>query len=233
MATTFAAASARLSSFRRIRKNPVSARQSFGDSRRPRFRRRRRNPAKTEAHREDKKSRSDLFGRNPGNIQCVGSTGEGSPVSNPTVGNVRKITLTSCSSSFAALSTSVGGSGGGGRGRRRGSSFAGPPDYQSSAEKIEPGDDDFEGHPPSPFPSGLGHGGGKPLPSTPLLPSFSSFMSAVNSSGSIGRGRAPGSPPSPLPPQSDPEEHFIPKKPIFFSKEEAMMLGEQHNKNKE
>ncbi|KAL6998857.1 hypothetical protein U1Q18_000025 [Sarracenia purpurea var. burkii] len=137
--------------------------------------------------------------------------------SNPTVGNATKNTLFACSTSSAALSTSAGGSGGGGRGRGRGSSLSGPFDSQSVAGKSEPVDDDSEGHPLSPFPSGLGHGRCKPLPSTLILPSFSSFKSAVSNSGSLGRGRVLDSPP----PQSDAEEHFRPKRPIFFSKEEA------------
>ncbi|XAR62560.1 hypothetical protein NMG60_11017366 [Bertholletia excelsa] len=116
--------------------------------------------------------------------------------SDPTIGNATKHALIpSCS----AFSTSAGG---GGRGRGRGSTrfqFTNP----------EEDDDTSKTDDPSPFPSGLGHGRGKPLPSSPSLPSFSSFMSAIRSGSSgTGRGQAPPIPQS---------EQF--KTPIFFSKE--------------
>ncbi|KAE9450871.1 hypothetical protein C3L33_17226, partial [Rhododendron williamsianum] len=143
-------------------------------------------------------------------------------LSSPVIGNATKNTLIASSSAF---STSSGG--GSGRGRGRGSSVIGPSDSQIPPLPGKPeaaGDDDDPkgGLISSPLPSGLGHGRGKPLPSsTPTLPSYSSFISAVSSTGidgdGAGRGRATAPPPPH--PRAEPER-FGPKRPIFFTKEE-------------
>ncbi|XP_058219168.1 uncharacterized protein LOC131329811 isoform X1 [Rhododendron vialii] len=147
-------------------------------------------------------------------------------LSNPVIGNATKNTLIPSSSTF---STSSGGGGGSGRGRGQGSSIIGPSDSQIAAstpplpgktEAAGDGDDPKGDFSSSPFPSGLGHGRGKPLPSTPTLPSYSSFMSAVSSTSidgdGAGHGRATAPPPHP---QAEPEQ-LGPKRPIFFTKEE-------------
>ncbi|XP_058184054.1 uncharacterized protein LOC131301690 isoform X1 [Rhododendron vialii] len=150
-------------------------------------------------------------------------------LSSPVIGNATKNTLIIASSS--AFSTSSGGGGGGGggsgRGRGRGSSVIGPSDSQipplpGNPEAAGDDDDPKGGFISSPLPSGLGHGRGKPLPSsTPTLPSYSSFISAVSSTGidgdGAGRGRATAPPPPH--PRAEPEQ-FGPKRPIFFTKEE-------------
>lgn len=124
--------------------------------------------------------------------------------------NVTRHTLISSSS----FSTSSGR--GGGRGRGLGG--ASPFDFASGVpEKPEPTADPNSESSESPFPLGLGHGRGKPpsQPSAPTLPSFSSFAST-----GIGRGRGRlTAHPTDSVPQQSPD--FAPKKPIFFSKEDA------------
>ncbi|GMP74161.1 hypothetical protein CsSME_00031662 [Camellia sinensis var. sinensis] len=148
-------------------------------------------------------------------------------ISSPTIGNATKHNLIAFSSS--AFSTFAGGGGGegegggggGGRGRGRGSSnFQFTVPASTNPAPPAPGDGDGDDDDPKGFPSGMGHGRGKPLPGTPILPSFSSFISSVvssngNNNTTTGRGRAPA-PPS----QS---EHEL-KRPIFFSKEDATDL---------
>ncbi|KAF7141546.1 hypothetical protein RHSIM_Rhsim06G0244600 [Rhododendron simsii] len=149
-------------------------------------------------------------------------------LSNPVIGIATKRTLIPSSSTFST-SSGGGGGGGSGRGRGQGSSVIGPSDSQIAAstpplpgktEASGDGDDPKGDFRSSPFPSGLGHGRGKPLPSMPTLPSYSSFMSAVSSTSidgdGAGRGRATAPPPHP---QAEPEQ-FGPKRPIFFTKEE-------------
>ncbi|CAK9164356.1 unnamed protein product [Ilex paraguariensis] len=150
-------------------------------------------------------------------------------LSNPTIGNATKYTLRL--SSPSAFSTSADGGGGGGRGRGRGSD---DPNTRFSTPGITQNEDE------SPFPSGFGHGqgrGGKPLPSPPIISSFSSFVSGVNSNTTTagpGRGRGGGgvnttiTPPqfqsqsaSPRPQEPPPQHSGGPKKPIFFLKEDA------------
>ncbi|XP_010274926.1 PREDICTED: uncharacterized protein LOC104610136 [Nelumbo nucifera] len=121
--------------------------------------------------------------------------------------------------SSSAFSTFSGG-GGRGRGRGRGS---GPFDSPSSSQ-VSPrtpgkpdttGADDAEAD-DSFLPSGLGHGRGKPIPSTPILPSFSSWVSGMRpSAGRGGRSTQQQSDSHPSEPQD-----FQPKKPIFFSRED-------------
>ncbi|KAI8008382.1 hypothetical protein LOK49_LG07G03704 [Camellia lanceoleosa] len=135
-------------------------------------------------------------------------------ISSPTIGNATKHNLIAFSSS--AFSTSAGG--GGGRGRGRGSSnfqFIDP--TSTTPDPPIPGDGDGDGddNDPKGFPSGMGHGRCKPLLGTPILPSFSSFISSVvsssgNNNTTTGRGRAPA------PPLQSEHE---PKRPIFFSKD--------------
>ncbi|XP_059649539.1 replication factor C subunit 1 [Cornus florida] len=122
----------------------------------------------------------------------------------------------------SAYSTSggAGGGGGGGRGRGRGSSSFPPTSHFTprTPGKTESDDPNTDESPESNFSAGIGrgHGRGKPLPSTPILPSFSSFVSNVRGTG---RGRVTS------PQQSDPRppepEQSGPKKPIFFRREDA------------
>ncbi|KAK4760817.1 hypothetical protein SAY87_005710 [Trapa incisa] len=92
---------------------------------------------------------------------------------------------------------STSSSSGGGRGRGRG----GPTRFgvNSPAPSGSLPDED-------PSPPGLGHGRGRPLPSSPTLPSFSSFVA------SVGRGRG-GAPAAPTDSDS--------KKPVFFKREDV------------
>lgn len=135
--------------------------------------------------------------------------------SNPrSLTNVTRHTLIS-SSSFYSSSGAAGGRGGG---RGRGSSGPSSFDFGSPVPgKPEPADDPNSESFQSPFPSGLGHGRGKPLPqpSAPTLPSFSPFASTGS-----GRGRGRLTPhPTDSVPQTSPD--FSPRKPIFFSKEDT------------
>lgn len=93
--------------------------------------------------------------------------------------------------------SSSGGGGGGGRGRGRGGSTRFDLTLPAPGEPLP--DED-------PLPPGLGHGRGRPVPSSPILPSFSSFVASVGR----GRGGAPTAPPD-----SDS------KKPIFFKREDG------------
>ncbi|XP_057461771.1 uncharacterized protein LOC130752002 [Actinidia eriantha] len=118
---------------------------------------------------------------------------------NPTIGNA---SLVASSSSFC-FSTSTGA----GRGRGRGS----------------PGGEDDEEDSISTFSSGLGHGRVKPLPSTPILPSFSSFINTTAATATTttttGRGKATAAEP--------PQPHQLgPRKPIFFTKDEQLTDSE-------
>lgn len=142
-------------------------------------------------------------------------------LSNPVIGNATKT-----ASSFA-FSTSFGGGGGSGRGRGRGSFVIGPSDSQIVAPpgKTEATGDDYDPKGDSissPFPSGLGHGRGKPLPSTPTRPSYSSFMSAGSGTSVDGAGAGRGRITAPTPQQKAEPEQFGPKRPIFFTKEEPL-----------
>lgn len=138
-------------------------------------------------------------------------------ISSPTIGNATKHNLIAFSSS--AFSTSAGG--GGGRGRGQGSSnFQFTVPTSTTPAPPTPGDGDGDDNDPKGFPSGMGHGRCKPLLGTPILPSFSSFISSVvsssgNNNTTTGRGRAPA------PPLQSEHE---PKRPIFFSKEDATDL---------
>ncbi|CAK9324395.1 unnamed protein product [Citrullus colocynthis] len=110
--------------------------------------------------------------------------------------------------------------GGHGRGRGRGGfpSHAGPFDFTSPVpgqEDSNTSKQDSVGSRPTP---GLGHG--KPTPSSPILPSFSSFSPSVNPS-SAGRGRVPPPIRSPPGPGSSKGSDSEPKKPVFFSKDNA------------
>ncbi|XP_030535447.1 translation initiation factor IF-2 [Rhodamnia argentea] len=118
--------------------------------------------------------------------------------------------------SLLPFSTSSPFGGGGGRGRGRGSgadggpsrfdSTPGTPASGEAPEAAEPPSPQPQHHPPS---SGLGRGRGKPLPSSPILPSFNAVVS------SIGRGRASSASPPP------PPDSAVPGKPIFFRKEDG------------
>uniref|UniRef100_A0A3Q7EMQ3 Hydroxyproline-rich glycoprotein family protein n=1 Tax=Solanum lycopersicum TaxID=4081 RepID=A0A3Q7EMQ3_SOLLC len=101
-------------------------------------------------------------------------------------------------SSGSAFSTFSGG-GGGGRGRGRGSDS---PNFGFSPGKSASEDSKPESSTPA-TPSGTGHGRGrgKPLPSSPIVPSFHSFVDNPNTPAGRGRGG-------------------IGPKPIFFAKEE-------------
>ncbi|XP_060218071.1 uncharacterized protein LOC132645232 [Lycium barbarum] len=124
----------------------------------------------------------------------------------------------SISSAFSTFSGSGGGGGGGGRGRGRGSDF---PNFGFSPGKPETDDSKPESE-PEPAPPGIGHGrgrGGKPFPSSPILPSFSSFNPNPNTKPPSGRGRGGIGAFSPPPPQQQQQPPPL-RKPIFFTKEE-------------
>ncbi|KAJ4961146.1 hypothetical protein NE237_021056 [Protea cynaroides] len=106
----------------------------------------------------------------------------------------------------------------GGRGRGSGSGSSGPPDPSPfPAQTLGKTETDAEAD-DALFPSGLGHGRGKPIPSTPILPSFSSWMSATRPPAGRGSVRTTLPQPDPHPSES---EGFQPKKPIFFSREDT------------
>lgn len=117
-------------------------------------------------------------------------------------------------SSGSAFSTFSGG-GGGGRGRGRGSDS---PNFGFSPGKSASEDSKPESSTPA-TPSGTGHGRGrgKPLPSSPIVPSFHSFVDNPNTP--AGRGRGGIGPFSP-PPQPQQQQQQPLRKPIFFAKEE-------------
>ncbi|CAL5405002.1 unnamed protein product [Camellia sinensis] len=123
-------------------------------------------------------------------------------ISSPTIGNATKhnlIAFSSCSSNFE---------------------FTVPTTTTPAPPTPGDGDGDGDDNDPKGFPSGMGHGRCKPLLGTPILPSFSSFISSIvsssgNNNTTTGRGRA-----SAPPLQSEHE----PKRPIFFSKEDATDL---------
>ncbi|XP_062073875.1 uncharacterized protein LOC133778069 [Humulus lupulus] len=120
--------------------------------------------------------------------------------------------------------SSAGGDGGDGRGRGRGSfprfdftAPRAPGQPQTDVSKPDPDE--------SPSPLGHGHGRGKPVASSPILPSYSSFVSSFKPPSAAARG-AP-SDPIPAPPgaeQTSPEEVKVtePKKPIFFRREDVL-----------
>ncbi|XP_074571104.1 uncharacterized protein LOC141827691 [Curcuma longa] len=118
---------------------------------------------------------------------------------------------------LSAYSTLSGGGSGGGRGRGRGS---GPP-TRVPGQPPSPDDGDEHGF----VSPGVGRGRGQPpvLPSSPVLPSFSSWMPPGNPA-AVGRGRgrfAPPPPPPPPPPSDSFESSAGPKKPIFFKRGEV------------
>ncbi|KAF3448793.1 hypothetical protein FNV43_RR09506 [Rhamnella rubrinervis] len=143
-----------------------------------------------------------------------GSIGIGRKLPNPSnISNAAKQTLIP----FSTSSGSGGGGGGGGRGRGRGGSPpTGPTRFvQPVSEHSTPNSSD------SPFPSGLGHGRGKPIPSSPVLPSFPSFASRIQPpSAAAGRGRVLSQPGAadPHPPQV---RDSGPKRPNFFKREDG------------
>ncbi|KAK6919868.1 hypothetical protein RJ641_015772 [Dillenia turbinata] len=110
------------------------------------------------------------------------------------------------SSSSSAFSTFSGGGGGGGRGRGRGGSGPSKFGFAIGAPRETDSNESNEASQ-----SGFGHGRGKPLPSSPILPSFSSFMPSATTS--IGRGHIT----RPSQESQDP----APKKPIFFARDDA------------
>ncbi|XP_008812566.2 histone-lysine N-methyltransferase 2B [Phoenix dactylifera] len=133
----------------------------------------------------------------------------------------------------AAYSTFSGGGGGGGGGGGRGRGSSPPPRpplHPRAPGQAEPDADE------DPFaPTGLGHGRGRPvLPSSPVLPAFSSWMSSFkpSSSPAAGRGRAP--PPEsagrgrglPQPPPASADDSQT-KRPIFFKREDFPVPPEE------
>lgn len=109
------------------------------------------------------------------------------------------------------------GNGGGGRGRGRGGSPPTAPIRFDPPESEDSSPDSSD----SPFPSGLGHGRGKPIPSSPVLPSFSSFASSIQPpSAAAGRGRVLSQPSA-----ADPHPPHVrdsgPKRPNFFKREDG------------
>ncbi|XP_043723920.1 COPII coat assembly protein sec16-like [Telopea speciosissima] len=120
--------------------------------------------------------------------------------------------------SSSAYSTFAAGGGGRGRGggRGSGSGSSGAPDLSPAQTPGKP-DTDAEADDAF-FPSGFGHGRGKPIPSTPILPSFSSWISAASPPAGRGIVRTTQPQPNPRPSES---EGFQPKKPIFFSRQDT------------
>ncbi|XP_057971548.1 uncharacterized protein LOC131160178 [Malania oleifera] len=143
----------------------------------------------------------------------------------PALGSAAKPSQIASSSSLFSTSSSSS-SGGGGRGRGRGSS-SGPPRFDFCAPgKPDSGDSKPLDSVDTPFPSGLGHGRGKPAPSAPIIPSFSSWNNGVNAPPSAGRGRA-NPQVTAQPTESHPQDSQVPKKPIFFLKEEVSELNQK------
>ncbi|KAI3466291.1 hypothetical protein Pfo_022954 [Paulownia fortunei] len=127
---------------------------------------------------------------------------------------------TTASSITAAFSTSS--TGGGGRGRGRATPFQFTADSPSDNKPENTNNDGA-----SPLPHGHGRGRGKPLPSSPVLPSFSSFLNNDSNAPPVGRGRGfiptkPASPPpheeSELPSPKPPIPNV--KTPLLFVKDE-------------
>ncbi|KAF3785369.1 hypothetical protein EJ110_NYTH28132 [Nymphaea thermarum] len=118
-------------------------------------------------------------------------------------------------SAFSSFASGGGGSGVGGSGRGRGRGGGSPPPGRigvSPDEAEEP-----SGLPPS----GLGHGRGKPVPSAPTLPSFSSWISDIMPPG--GRGH-------PASPSQQEAGGARPLKPIFFRRDDVESPGPQPDK---
>uniref|UniRef100_A0A2N9EC98 Uncharacterized protein n=1 Tax=Fagus sylvatica TaxID=28930 RepID=A0A2N9EC98_FAGSY len=111
---------------------------------------------------------------------------------------------------------STSSSSGGGRGRGRG--FGAPQFDFVAPGKPEPQVPESK---PDPTLPGLGHGRGRPLPSSsPTLPAFSSFVSSIKPPPTTtGRGRVPTDSAPPAPPDS------APKQPIFFKKQDVSGIG--------
>ncbi|PIN24955.1 hypothetical protein CDL12_02295 [Handroanthus impetiginosus] len=120
----------------------------------------------------------------------------------------------------AGFSTASSGNGGGGRGR--GSGRATP--FQFTVDSNEP--ENSKGDDASQLPHGHGRGRGVPLPSSPVLPSFSSFLNDDSKAPPLGRGRGfvpnkSTSPPAqeePDPPSGKPQSNA--KKPLLFLRDE-------------
>ncbi|RRT78493.1 hypothetical protein BHE74_00053524 [Ensete ventricosum] len=112
------------------------------------------------------------------------------------------------SAAVASYSTLSGGGGGRGRGRGSGTPSRVPDKLDSNA-----GDDDDLFAPP-----GVGRGRGQPvLSSSPVLPSFSSWISSEKPAVGRGRGRLAPSPPD----SSETSSDMLPKKSIFFKREDV------------
>ncbi len=111
---------------------------------------------------------------------------------------------------------STSSSSGGGRGRGRG--FGAPQFDFVAPGKPEPQVPESK---PDPTLPGLGHGRGRPLPSSsPTLPAFSSFVSSIKPPPTTtGRGHVPTDSAPPAPPDS------APKQPIFFKKQDVSGIG--------
>ncbi|XP_039146361.1 translation initiation factor IF-2 [Dioscorea cayenensis subsp. rotundata] len=122
------------------------------------------------------------------------------------------------SSSHAFSSFSGAGGGGFGRGRGRGSSSPSPPTPSGPGQSRSLSADDDE----AVTPPGIGHGRGAVFPSSPVLPSFSSWSSSTPPG--AGRGRGSGAlPSSPVPDAPD----SLSKKPIFFSRDDYVAATEK------
>ncbi|XP_058072272.1 uncharacterized protein LOC131221140 [Magnolia sinica] len=115
--------------------------------------------------------------------------------------------LLSSSSSFSSSSGSSG------RGRGRGFS---PPFISQPPGKVGRTDPDASAESDPLFPPGVGHGRGKPIPPTPVINSFSSWISPTNPSAGRGGSLPSVSFPHPQQPATDPPS----KKPIFFRRDD-------------
>ena len=142
---------------------------------------------------------------------------------NSTISNATRQALVPFSTSSGFGGFGGGGDGrGGGRGRGRGD--VGPVTF-NFGEKAAPGNpnpnvkESKSDATDSPIPpgAGRGHGRGATVPPSTDFPSFSSFLSSIQPSGT-GRGRGRGRGFDPLPPQF--ENDSVPKKPVFIKRED-------------
>ncbi|KAL2927513.1 Rho guanine nucleotide exchange factor 11 [Bienertia sinuspersici] len=134
------------------------------------------------------------------------------------IGSTTVIGKTSKVVSCAFSSSSGGGGDGGGSGRGRGGT-SNSPMYNFVAGKTDSNDGFHDSNDQS---SGRGHGRGKPLPSTPFLPSFNSFVAPdpPPQQPSLSRGRG-----SPI--RQPSEEGSEPKRPMFLKKDESVETGSE------
>uniref|UniRef100_A0A2P2IUQ4 Hydroxyproline-rich glycoprotein n=1 Tax=Rhizophora mucronata TaxID=61149 RepID=A0A2P2IUQ4_RHIMU len=110
---------------------------------------------------------------------------------------------------FLSSSPFSSSSGSDGRGRGRGRGGGGPSPFVPDYVAREPGEPESDESKPEPPSNGIGHGRGRPVSSSPILPSFSAFVSSIkpppahSTQRTVGRGRGatdlpPGPPSKPV-----------------------------------